>query len=134
MRRCLATVFFVLGLGLLATPAEAQRSGNYTVAGRNLDGSDYTGLAALDQVGSASFTVVWQVAGRTISGVGMVSGHSFAVVYGSANQPALGIYTLQPDGRLVGIWTVVGAAGTGEETLTPVGEAVAPPAPAAPRP
>ncbi len=131
MRRFLASACVFAALGMLPAPAEAQRSGSYTVAGRNLDGSDYTGVAALAQVGTASFTVVWQVAGRTINGVGMVAGHSFAVVYGAANQPALGIYLLQPDGRLVGTWTVVGAAGTGAETLTPVVESEVP---AVPRP
>ncbi|WP_431283905.1 hypothetical protein ACQW02_03585 [Humitalea sp. 24SJ18S-53] len=134
MRRTLATAFLAASFGVLAMPqpAEAQRSGGYTVTGRNLDGTEYTGVAVLDQVGSASFTIVWQVAGAAINGVGMVSGHNFAVVYGAANQPGIGIYNLQPDGRLVGTWTVVGAQGTGSETLTPVAtpQAATPPAPA----
>ncbi len=128
-------VLLTLALGaLLAQPAAAQRSGAYTVEGQNLDGTPYGGTADLEQVGTASFAIIWRVAGRLIQGVGMVAGHNFAVVYGAAQQPGIGIYTLQPDGKLVGTWTLVGAAGTGSETLTPLEpsaqalEAVRPPA------
>lgn len=129
MFRLLPVVLFVL----LAGPAAAQRSGLYTVQGLNMDGTSYDGTADLEQIGSASFTIVWRVGGRLIQGVGMVAGHSFAVVYGASNQPGMGIYTLQPDGRLVGTWTVVGAAGTGSEVMTPsVAGQESPPAVVAP--
>jgi len=119
-------------LALAATPALAQRSGAYRVAGTNLDGTSYEGVVLLQQVGIVSFTLLWRVGGTEIRGVGMVSGHNFAVTYGSTERPGLGIYELQPDGTMVGSWTLVGANQIGTETLTPPPEA--PPAPAAARP
>ena len=123
-------------LALTATPALAQRSGPYRVTGTNLDGSAYEGAALLQQVGTISFHIVWRVGGTEIRGVGIVSGHSFAVTYGPTQQPGMGIYQLRPDGTLEGTWSMIGANGTGTETLTPVAAttAPAPAGPAAPAP
>ncbi|PZW45687.1 hypothetical protein C8P66_111102 [Humitalea rosea] len=119
-------------LALTATPALAQRSGPYRVAGTNLDGSAYEGAAMLQQVGTISFHIIWRVGGTEVRGVGIVSGHSFAVAYGATSQPGMGLYQLRPDGTLEGTWSVIGANGTGTETLTPLAEPAATPGPATP--
>lgn len=106
-------------LALHAGPAAAQRSGLYDVEGTNLDGTPYTGVAEIQQVGLASFRIVWQVGDTVIEGAGMASGHTISVVYGTGQHPGFGIYTLSPDGTLTGEWTLLGANAIGRETLRP---------------
>lgn len=116
-RRLLPVVSLVLALA--AAPANAQQDGVYEVRGTNLDGSSYTGVAQIQNIGLASLRIRWLVGGQTSEGVGMVSGHTVAVVYGARDRPGLGIYTLKPDGSLEGEWTIAGANARGTETLTP---------------
>lgn len=126
MRRLL----IACALLLLATPALAQRDGVYEVTGTNLDGSSYTGLAQIRAVGLSSFSILWNTGGQIIEGVGMASGRTIAVTYGSAQRPGMGIYTLNPDGSMDGEWTLIGAGAIGRERLVPR----AAPTPAAPAP
>jgi hypothetical protein len=111
----------------LATPALAQRDGLYDVSGTNLDGTPYTGQAQIRTVGTASFNIIWRIGNQLVEGVGMASGRTVSVAYGVAQQPGLGIYTLNPDGSLEGEWTIIGASAIGQERLVP-----RMPAPAAP--
>ncbi|MCX7932393.1 MAG: hypothetical protein N2588_07605 [Rhodovarius sp.] len=104
---------------LLASPAQAQRSGLYDIIGRNPDGSEYGGVAELQQVGLSSFRIVWETGGNIIEGVGMVSGLVLAVVFGLGDQTGMGMYELRPDGTLEGTWTIIGSQVTGYETLRP---------------
>ena len=49
----------------------------------------------------------------------MLAGKSFAAAYKLGNDIGLVVYELQPDGRLVGTWTIADKPGRGTETLTP---------------
>lgn len=134
MIRRLALAF---GLAVsLALPAQAQRAGVYDVTGTNLDGSSYTGVAQIVPAGLSSFVIRWRIGNAVLEGVGFASGRNVAVAYGQAQQPGIGIYTLNPDGSMDGEWTIIGASGNGRERLVPRPETPAPttpPAPAAPR-
>jgi hypothetical protein len=125
MRRALIALL----LASIASPAWAQRDGLYDVAGTNLDGTEYTGLAQIRAVGLNSFNIVWRLGNQLVEGVGMASGRTIAVTYGQAQRPGMGIYTLNPDGTLEGEWTIIGAPAIGRERMTP---REAPAAPAAP--
>ena len=123
----------------LALPAQAQQAGIYDVTGVNLDGTAYTGLAQIRQLGLASFAIVWRISNEIIEGVGFASGRTVSVAYGLAQRPGIGIYTLNPDGSLDGEWTIIGAPANGRERLVlrspPAGAAPAPaaaPTPGAP--
>jgi hypothetical protein len=135
MRRLVLVLAFLLA----ASPALAQREGFYDVAGTNLDGTPYTGVAQIRLLGINSFNIVWRLGNQLVEGVGMASGRTIAVVYGQAQRPGMGIYTLNPDGTIEGEWTVIGAGAIGRETLTPrdtpppgIVPAPASPAPASP--
>ncbi|MCW8086083.1 hypothetical protein [Sabulicella glaciei] len=113
-------VFLAALLALsLALPAAAQRSGTYDVTGRNPDGTDYTGTLLLTQIGLSTFRVQWVIGQDEIEGVAMVSGLTFATAFTLGEQTGMGIYQLQPDGSLVGVWTTAGAFAQGEETARP---------------
>ena len=107
----------VLALGMvLSGPALAQRSGVYEVSGTNLEGQPYTGLMEIQQVGSASFRVLWSIGGDLVEGVGMVSGRTFVTAFAAGDQTGMGIYEIQAGDVLDGEWTLVGAFNTGTET------------------
>ncbi len=108
-----------LGLALLASPAAAQRSGLYDVTGTNLDGTAYTGVVQIEQLGLSSFRILWRIGNQTVEGVGMASGRSVSVAYGLRERPGMGIYTLNPDGSMDGEWTIIGAPALGRERLVP---------------
>jgi hypothetical protein len=135
-RTALAALALLAGLAAWGRPAAAQRSGLYDVNGVNLDGTPYTGVAEIRQAGLASFAIVWRVGQTRIEGIGMASGRTISVVYGAQQRPGMGIYTLAPDGKLEGEWTIFGASAMGRETLTPRpetgAEATPPAAPAVP--
>ena len=119
----------------LAPPAAAQQAGLYDVTGTNLDGTSYTGVAQIQQVGLASFTILWRIGNQAVEGVGFASGRTIAVAYGLSRRPGIGIYTLSPDGSMEGEWTIIGAPANARERLVPrPAPAATPPAPDAPAP
>jgi hypothetical protein len=103
----------------IALPAAAQQSGLYDVTGTNLDGTSYTGVAQVQQVGLASFTILWRIGNQAVEGVGFASGRTIAVAYGLSRRPGIGIYTLNPDGSMEGEWTIIGAPANARERLVP---------------
>ncbi|MGG5886302.1 hypothetical protein ACLF3G_04115 [Falsiroseomonas sp. HC035] len=115
----------------LAFPASAQQAGLYDVTGTNLDGTSYTGVAQIQQVGLSSFTILWRIGNQAVEGVGFASGRTIAVAYGLSRRPGIGIYTLNPDGSMEGEWTIIGAPANARERLVPrnpPAAAAAPPA------
>jgi hypothetical protein len=103
----------------LAAPAAGQQSGLYDVSGTNLDGTSYTGVAQIQQVGLASFTILWRIGNQSVEGVGFASGRTIAVAYGLSRRPGIGIYTLSADGSMEGEWTIIGAPANARERLVP---------------
>ena len=101
-------------------PAQAQSvGGKYSVAGKNFDGSPYTGTVQIAPSGSTC-QMVWQTAGTTSEGLCMLSNKNLAAFYKLGSTYGLVIYELQPNGSLVGQWTIVGKDGVGVEVLTPL--------------
>lgn len=112
----------VLGIALAAGVtgvASAQSVGGaYTVAGKNPDGSDYSGTVQITPSGSAC-RIKWQTNGSTSEGICMLANKAFAAFYKMGSDYGLVVYELLPDGSLRGYWTVADQQGSGSETLTP---------------
>ncbi len=103
-------------LGAMA-PAAAQRSGVYEVTGTNLDGSAYQGVMHIQQVGTSSFHILWNIGGQLIEGVGMASGRTFVTAFSAAERTGLGVYEIGPGDVMDGSWTIVGANTNGTEIV-----------------
>ena len=105
---------------LTAFPAAAQSiGGSYTVDGANLDGSSYTGNAAITLTSETTCEIVWETGGTTSNGICSRNGDAFAAAYVLGEAVGLVIYEVQSDGTLDGLWTIAGKEGTGTEVLTP---------------
>jgi hypothetical protein len=119
MRRMVIAALVAAGLAAWAGPAAAQRNGTYDVTGVNPDGSVYTGQLAMQQIGLASWRVVWQVGGNRFEGFGMSAGPTFAVGFTLGERPGVAIYQVLGEGELAGQWTLIGSSAIGTETLKP---------------
>jgi hypothetical protein len=109
-----------LCLAAAVVPAQAQTvGGKYAVAGKNFDGSPYTGLAQIVMNGPTC-VIGWQTAGTISEGLCMVSNKTLAAFYKLGDTYGMVIYDLQSDGSLVGKWTIIEKQGMGAETLTPM--------------
>lgn len=115
----LAPALGLLLAASLASPAEAQRNGNYEVNGTNPDGSTYTGSMTIQQVGLASWRVRWQIGQSQVEGYAMSVGSVFSVGFVVGDRPGMSIYEVAPDGGMSGQWTLVGSSAIGTENLTP---------------
>jgi hypothetical protein len=101
-----------LNLFARATPdSMALAGGRYRVAGRNPDGSAYSGMVTMTSQ-SGSYYLQWRVGSSSYRGTGVLDGNLLTVDWG---KPTPVIYALAADGSLKGLWD----AGTGEETLVP---------------
>lgn len=89
------------------------RPGNYRVAGRNPDGSRYTGTLKLARNGDV-YDLKWSIGSSAYSGRGRLENGLLVVEWGGATPV---IYAPDGDGALRGLWD----AGAGEEVLTPRG-------------
>ncbi len=85
-------------------------TGNYSVAGRNPDGTTYDGTVVLTQQGR-TFTLIWTVGTDSYRGVGELDGNVLTVDWGDKTPV---VYAVMADGHLKGLW----AAGRGAEELT----------------
>ncbi|MFD2182534.1 caspase family protein [Rhodoplanes azumiensis] len=95
----------------LAAPGRMTlQEGRYRVAGRNADGSRYSGTLTLRREGDL-YRLNWKV-GSSYQGTGRLDGNILTVDWGAATPV---VYALGSDGRLTGLWE----AGRGEEVLTP---------------
>lgn len=92
-------------------PVEAEGlTGNYSVAGRNPDGTTYDGTVVLTQQGR-TFTLIWTVGTDSYRGAGELDGNVLTVDWGDKTPV---VYAVMADGHLKGLW----AAGRGAEELT----------------
>jgi formylglycine-generating enzyme required for sulfatase activity len=76
-------------------------AGNYSVAGTTPDGKSYAGTAVITSEGGDTYSVVWQAAGNTCSGTGVLNGNVLTVDWGQSSPV---IYHIGVDGVLRGIW------------------------------
>jgi Caspase domain len=90
--------------------AVARPQGRYGVRGRNPNGSRYSGIAEIRDLGD-HIVIEWQVGSKHYRGTGTLTGNVLTVDWG-ATTPV--VYALTSDGRLRGLWN----NGRGEEVLT----------------
>lgn len=101
-------------LDLFARAAEGTatiREGRYRVAGRNGDGSQYSGSLVMARQGD-QYQLNWRVGSSSFQGSGRLQGNILTVEWGQTTPV---VYALTTDGTLKGLWS----AGQGEETLIP---------------
>ena len=110
-----------LTLAALASSASAQTiGGRYQVAGKNFNGSNYSGTAEIVSTSNNTCRITWVTGSTTARGICMRNGNSFAAGYNMAGSVGLVIYDIKPDGSLEGLWTIADQPGMGTEKLTPV--------------
>lgn len=101
-------------------PADAQElGGRYQVAGKNFDGSSYSGTAEIAVTSRNTCRITWVTGGTTSQGICMRNGPTFAAGYRMGQAIGLVIYEMKPDGSLDGLWTIADKTGVGRELLIP---------------
>ena len=101
----------------------ASGAGPYDVAGRNPDGSRYSGTLKVYTVGP-TYSLEWLIGRSRYVGLGLRQDRLLGVTYGS-DSCGVAVYTVSEDGRLEGDWTAYdvldrnGKQGAGTETARP---------------
>jgi hypothetical protein len=112
-------VIAALALASWSGAAAAQKvGGNYAVSGTNPNGSHYGGTAEITPIGSTC-RIRWQTGSTSSSGACMLANKAFGAYYHLAGRTGMVLYELQPNGQLIGYWTIIDQEGVGTETLTP---------------
>ena len=115
------TLIALAACAVITAPVSAQEiGGKYTVQGTNLNGSTYSGEAAITLTSETTCEIVWKTGATEAGGICMRNGDSFAAGYVLEDAVGLVIYKVLPDGTLNGLWTVAGEGGSGTEVLIPV--------------
>jgi hypothetical protein len=117
MRR-LFCIFAFLAIALPAPAETLTLASTYDAVGTNPDGSKYKGVALVQVISDATFTITWKIGGATIQGFGMRRNDALAATYEINGEPGLVIYKLEGNG-LDGLWAIRGHNGNGTEHLTP---------------
>jgi hypothetical protein len=115
----------ILGAAFLASvltiPAAAQElGGRYQIAGKNFNGSTYSGTAEIVVTSRNTCRITWVTGGTTSLGICMRNGASFSAAYRLGQAVGLVIYEIKPDGSLDGLWTIADKSGVGSEMLIPM--------------
>ena len=106
----------------LAVSARAdvlQLATSYKAAGKNTDGTAYTGTVAIKIISDTTYSIEWTIDGSVIKGFGMRMNDNLSATYMLDGQPGLIMYKVQGDGSLAGTWAIKGQKGSGSEILTP---------------
>jgi hypothetical protein len=101
----------------LSSASDGGLPGKYQVAGKNADGSPYSGTAEIVATSETTCRIAWQTGSTTSQGICMRNGNSFAASYALGNSIGLVVYQMKPDGTL---WTIADQGGVGTEVLTPM--------------
>jgi hypothetical protein len=116
MRSLIASGMILLSVGV----ASAQSiGGSYQVAGKNFDGSDYSGTAEITLTSQTTCVIEWETAGVKSQGICMRNDDAFSAAYVLEGEIGLVTYKVDEDGTLNGLWTLAGKEGNGSEVLTP---------------
>ncbi len=121
----------------VAPPAAAQDAakaldGIYTVNGRDVGRETYKGVAEIRRSGP-TYQMVWQIGPTAFIGTGLYAEGVLSVAFRDVHGRVLGlgVYSLQDDKTLAGVFTFVGSDKTGSEMLSPM-EGGTPPRPPKP--
>jgi hypothetical protein len=113
----------VVALFLFAISAHADTlhlSSTYKYAGKNPDGSKYSGTLSVKILSDTTISLEWKSGDDHVTkGFGMRMNDSIAATYMLDGEPGLVIYKVNSDGSMTGIWAIKGQDGNGTETLTP---------------
>lgn len=119
MYRAIAGAATCVFSALVNYSASAQSVGvTYSLAGKNFDGSSYTGTAQIIPNGSTC-RILWHTSNSTSEGLCMLSGNTLAAFYKLGAEYGLVIYERQADGSFRGHWSVADKQGVGIELLVP---------------
>ena len=110
---------FILLVGVASASAQSL-PGKYQVAGKNPDGSTYSGTAQIVATSETTCRIVWETGASISEGICMRNGNSFAAGYMLGDAIGLVVYKIMADGTLEGLWTIADKGGAGEEVLTPI--------------
>lgn len=111
-------LLFIAVLLCLAAVAQAQpMPGPYNVAGRNPDGTPYSGLVFLVDRGNGTWRLEWDINGQRIQGWGMTQDNALAAAYPLDGRVGVVLYRQDGDAWR-GVWSVTNGP-RGTEVLTP---------------
>src|ERR1700757_1767393 len=88
-RLCQA-VLAVIAFGLVTLSAQADSlplAPSYKAAGKNPDGSAYTGTVTIKVISDTTYTVEWKIGESVLKGFGMRQGDTLAATYMLDGQP-----------------------------------------------
>lgn len=133
--RILSVGFAALATAFLigSAPAGAKDiDGVYVVDGRDVGRETYKGVAEIRRSGP-TYQMVWQIGPTAFVGTGLYAQGVLSVAFRDMQGRVLGlgVYSLQDDKTLAGLFTFVGSNRTGSEMLSPV-EGHPPPKPPTP--
>ncbi len=118
MKTAISVASSVMLLASLSEAGAASLAGKYQAAGKNLDGSPYSGTAEIVATSDTTCSISWQTTANS-KGLCMRNGTAFAASYVLGDAIGLVVYQIKPDGTLEGLWTISGQNGVGTEVLTP---------------
>jgi hypothetical protein len=108
-------VILSFAFSILAFAADV--TGTYHCEGDAGGGKKYVGKVTITQKGDV-YSVVWKLAGNeTYNGIGILQGDVLAVSY-YGSMTGVVAYKVESSDKLVGKWTVKGAAEVRDEILT----------------
>lgn len=108
----------IAALVVLAGPAFAQGAGRYAVTGTSPDGSGYSGVATVAQVGDGVWSMTWQIGGDSYRGYGVGNGSVLAFAFSGGGMTGVASYTWTGS-SYTGLWTTPSGRKAGQETLLP---------------
>jgi hypothetical protein len=120
MKTVAGIVTALLLVASLTSATAAGLPGKYKVAGKNADGSPYSGTAEIVATSETTCRIAWQTGSTTSEGICMRNGDSFAAGYSLGGSVGLVVYQMKADGTLEGLWTIADQEGVGVEVLTPI--------------
>jgi hypothetical protein len=114
-------IFAIVMIFSLATVAAAQNlGGRYEVAGKNFDGSRYSGEVEIIVTSKNTCRINWYIGRNVWRGICMRNGSAFSAAYKLGPNIGLVIYEIKDDGSMVGLWTLADKSGIGREVLVPI--------------
>jgi hypothetical protein len=114
-----ARLAYAVLFGAVPLQAASGITGTWQIASaQSPSGGTYHGTVNITGTGPV-FNLAWATGGGAYGGVGMQLGnHLFAGWAPATVNVGIVVYRVQPNGTLVGQWTVRGASGVGEERAT----------------
>lgn len=107
-----------MGQAVVAQEQLKPISGPYRIEGTRYDRSAYSGRAEIRSDAVCQFT--WIVGNEEFWGPCIRKGNTFVSAHRLGNDIKLGVYSILPDGRLEGVWTVPPYDASAVEVLIPL--------------